>query len=240
MNKTIITFLCLGLSSIQAAQIKTVKNYDEVHVQASITEPNTLLLEDDRIMQMKAPSNTLVDVCNGKPNCKLIDEGTGVLTFMPAPLYHTKTFTINVITEKGSFYSMRVEPKHISSQTILFKTYQKPVIKAQVPENSLYEQNIIHFFKEMMNGHVPEGFTQTVLPKPKVYKGRRTELRLVQTMTGNNLRGEIFELTNTSNAPLTVKEAWLQGLKVKGIVVESHHLAPRQSTRIYRVSNYVH
>ncbi|STP14110.1 TraK domain-containing protein [Legionella bozemanae] len=103
--KQMAMILSLGLfiATAQAAQIKTVRNYEDIFINASIKEPNNLVLEDDRIQQIKAPGNTLIDACNGKANCKLIDDTTGILTFLPSPLYHTRAFTINLLTEKGFF-----------------------------------------------------------------------------------------------------------------------------------------
>ncbi|ARB91029.1 type-F conjugative transfer system secretin TraK [Legionella longbeachae] len=239
MKKASIIALCLTINASFAAQIKTIMNYDEVSVNASITEPNTLLLRDDRIAQMQAPANTLIDVCNGKPNCKLIDQTTGALTFMPSPLFHTRAFSLNLTTEQGNFYTIRVTPKPISSQTILLKTYQKPVIP-KVPQLSFYEQSLLIFLRHLVNERIPEGFTQVTSSKPKLYKGRFTHLRLLTTLTGNQWQGEVFELTNTSQRPIDVKESWLNWSKTKAIAVVSHHLLPRQSTLVYRISTHVH
>jgi len=240
MRKAIIISFCIAMNASFAAQIKTVKNYDEVCIHASITEPNTILLEEDRIQQMKAPGNTLIDACNGKPNCKLIDEVTGALTFIPSPLYHTRAFTINLFTEKGHFYNVRVEPKPIASQTVLLKSYQKPVIQARFPKGSAYEQTLLRFFRELVNGRIPEGFTQTIPKKPKIFKGHYTQLKLLLTISGNELQGEVFELTNTSKHPIEVKESWLNWYGTKGIAVAERHLLPFKTTRVYRISTYVH
>ena len=240
MKKTSIMVLCLAINLSFAAQIKTVTNYDEVPVTVSITEPNTLLLRDDRITQMRAPANTLIDVCNGKPNCKLIDETNGSLTFMPSPLFHTRAFSLNISTEKGNFYTLRVTPKPISSQTILLKSYQNPVTQKKAPQLSSYEQSILYFTRYLVNDRIPDGFTQVTANKPKLFKGRFTELRLLSTLTGNELQGEVFELINTSQRPIDIKESWLNWSGTKAIAVAEHHLLPRQSTRVYRISTHVH
>ncbi|WP_131775022.1 type-F conjugative transfer system secretin TraK [Legionella anisa] len=238
MNKILILALGLVLNA-QASQVKTVKNYDEVAIQASITEPNTVVLEEDRIVQLKAPSNTMVDVCNGKPNCKLIDESTGALTFLPAALYHTKSFSLNISTEKGYFYTLHIEPKPCSSQTIVLHPYQKPIIQAQ-PQDSGYERVLVHFFRELVNGRIPEGFTQTPVKQSKPVKGRYTQLKRISLISGNELKGETFELTNISKQTIVVKESWFNWPGTKGVAVDKHHLLPNQSTHVYRISTDVH
>lgn len=233
--------MILGLVSVilldaQAAQVKVVKNYDDISVNASIQEPNNIMLEGDRIQQIKAPGNTLVDACNGKPNCKLIDDTTGILTFEPSPLYQTRAFTINLLTENGFFYSVRIEPKPIPSQTIILKAYQKPVIRARAPNTSGYEKVMVNFLRALANGHVPEGFTQTIPSKSPIYKAQRTQLKLLLTVNGNHLCGEIFELTNMTNKPLDVRESWFNWKGTKGVALGKVHLAPNEKTRLYRIS----
>lgn len=227
---------CVFLMNANAAQVKVVKNYDDIQVTASIKEPNNIMLEGDRIQQMKAPGNTLVDACNGKQNCKLIDDSTGMLTFLPSPLYQTRAFTINLLTENGFFYNVRVEPKPVPSQTIILKAYQKPVIRAHAPNTSGYEKVMVHFLKALVNGYVPEGFAQTIPSKAPIYKAARTQIKRLLTVNGNRMCGEIFELTNLTNKPLDVKESWFNWPGTKGIALGKVHLAPFEKTRLYRIS----
>lgn len=237
MKRTgIFLSLLVVIGASWGAQVKTVRNLDDINIQASITEPNNILLDDDRIQQIKAPGNTLVDACNGKANCKLIDPTTGSLTFLPSPLYHTRPFTINLLTEKGQFYNVRVQPKPIASQTILLKSYKKPVIENRAPQTSGYEKMMVNFMRALVNGYLPEGFTQTIPSKPVIYKTPRTELKLLLTITGNNLCGQIFELTNKTNKPLNVRESGFNWPKTKGVAVDHAILAPYEKTRVYRIS----
>lgn len=228
--------LALFISTAQGAQIKIVQNYEDVFINASIKEPNNLMLEDDRIQQIKAPGNTLVDACNGKPNCKLIDDTTGILTFLPSPLYQTRAFTINLLTEKGFFYNVRVEPKPIASQTIVFKTYKNPIIRAREPHTSSYEKVMVGFLRALVNGYVPEGFTQTIPKKTSTYKAQRTQLKRLLIVKGNRMRGEIFELKNITNKPIDAKESWFNWPGTKGVALAKSHLAPFETTRLYRIS----
>ncbi len=238
MMKRMALMLGLGLSvlSIEAAQIKTVKNYDDVSVNASIKEPNSIVLEGDRIQQIKAPGNTLIDACNGKANCKMIDDATGILTFLPAPLYHTRSFTINLLTEKGFFYNVRVEPKPVPSQTIILKPYKNPVIRAYAPRTSSYEKVMVNFLKALVNGYLPEGFTQKIPRTAHIYKAQRTQIKRLLIANGNDLCGEIFELTNLTNQVLDVKESWFNWPGTKGVALAKTHLAPHEKTRLYRIS----
>ncbi|HCJ1109613.1 TPA: type-F conjugative transfer system secretin TraK [Legionella pneumophila] len=228
--------LGLLIATAEGAQIKTVRNYEDIFINASIKEPNNLMLEDDRVQQIKAPGNTLVDACNGKVNCKLIDDTTGILTFLPSPLYHTRAFTINLLTEKGFFYNVRVEPKPIASQTIVFKSYKNPVIRARDPRTSSYEKVMVGFLRALVNGYLPEGFTQTIPKKPSVYKAQKTQLKRLLTVKGNRMRGEIFELKNVTNQPIDAKESWFNWPGTKGVALAKTHLAPLETTRLYRIS----
>lgn len=237
MKRTVMMMgLSLAVLSAHAAQIKTLKNFDEVTVRASIKEPNNIVLEDDRIQQIKAPGNTLVDACNGKPNCKIIDDATGILTFLPSPLYQTRAFTINLLTEKGFFYNVRINPKPIQSQTILIKTYKKPVIRAYAPRTSGYEKSMVGFLRALVNGYLPEGFTQKIPKTAHIYKSQRTKLKRLLIVNGNDLCGEVFELTNMTNQPMDVKEVWFNWPGTKGVALAKTHLAPHEKTRLYRIS----
>lgn len=236
--KRLIMIVSLGLLAMTTfgAQIKTVRNYEDITIKVSIKEPNSIVLKDDRIQQMKAPANTLMDTCNGKPNCKLIDDATGILTFLPSVLFHTRAFTINLQTEKGYFYNVRIEPKPIPSQTILLKAWQKPVIRALAPQTSGYERMMVSFLRALVNGYLPEGFTQTIPKRAQTFKASRTELKRLLLIRGNNLRGEIFELKNRTNKALEVKETWFNWPGTKGIALTKTHLAPYEITRLYRIS----
>lgn len=233
---TMIFGLSLLIATAEGAQIKTVRNYEDITINASIKEPNSIMLEGDRIQQIKAPGNTLVDACNGKANCKLIDDTTGILTFLPSALYQTRAFTINLLTEKGFFYNVRVEPKPIASQTIVFKSYKNPVIRARAPRTSGYEKVMVGFLRALVNGYLPEGFTQTIPSKSSVYKAQRTQLKRLLTVKGNHLSGEIFELKNSTNQQIDVKESWFNWPGTKGVALAKTHLAPLESTRLYRIS----
>lgn len=236
--KPIITALFLSACALNgfAAQIKTVRNYEDISIKASIKEPNSIMLEEDRILQIKAPGNTLVDGCNGRTNCKLIDDATGILTFLPAPLYHTRPFTINLLTEKGLFYNVRVEPKPIPSQTIVFKIRKKAVIRAQEPKTSGYEKSLVRFIRALVNERVPEGFTQTIPKSILFYKSSTTQLKRLVTVTGNQLTGEVFELKNATNRPLILREASFNWPGTKAIALAKTQLMPYETTRLYRIS----
>ena len=236
MKRVLMLLGCLLVLDAQSAQVKVVHNYEDITIKASIKEPNNIVLDEDRIQQIKAPGNTLVDACNGKANCKLIDDATGILTFLPSPLFQTRAFTINLLTEKGFFYNVRVEPKPIASQTILLKAYQKPVIRARVPHTSGYEKVLVHFLRALVNGYLPEGFIQTLPSKAETYKAQRTQIKRLLTVKGNHLCGEIFELANLTNKPLIVKESWFNWPGTKGVAVQKRHLAPFEKTRLYRIS----
>lgn len=237
MKQTLITlFLTLFAFEVMGAQIKTVRNYEDISIKASIKEPNSIMLEDDRISQIKAPGNTLVDACNGRANCKLIDESTGILTFLPSPLYHTRSFTINVLTEKGMFYNVHVDPKPIPSQTIVFKIHKKPVIRALAPKTSGYEKSLVNFIKALVNGTLPEGFTQTIPKTTSYYKSPTTQLKPLLTVEGNQLTGEIFELKNITNRPLDIRESSFNWPGTKAIALAKTHLIPFETTRLYRIS----
>ena len=238
MKKVLMT---LGLSSIcllnaHAVQLKIVNNYADITVSASIKEPNNIMLEGDRIQQIKAPGNTLVDICNGKANCQLIDPVTGTLTFVPAPLYQTRAFTINLLTENGFFYNVRVDPKPIPSQTIVLKAYQKPTIRARAPHTSGYEKVLVNFLRALVNGYMPEGFIQTIPSHAPIFKAQRTQIKRLLTVKGNRLCGEIFELINLTNKPLDIKESWFNWPGTKGIALARRHLAPFAKTKLYRIS----
>lgn len=230
----ILSLFCI--TAVEGAQIKTVRNYEDVIIQASIKEPNNLILEEDRVLEIKAPGNTLVDACNGKPNCKLIDEMTGILTFLPSPLYQTRAFTINVYTEKGLFYNVRIEPKPIASQTIVFKSYKTPAIYARPPKTSSYEKVMVQFLKALVNGTLPEGFTQIIPKQAPVYKAQKTQIKRLLTVKGNQMCGEIFELKNVTRGPIEVNEAWFNWSGTKGVALAKTHLAPQETTRLYRIS----
>lgn len=236
--KQIVMGIGLGLfiTAATGAQIKTVHNYDDISVRASIKEPNNIMLEEDRIQQIKAPGNTLIDACNGKPNCKLIDETTGILTFLPSPLYQTRAFTINLLTEKGMFYNVRVEPKPIPSQTIVFKTYKNPIIRAREPKTSSYEKVMVGFLKALVNGYLPEGFSQDIPKKTQIYKAKTTQVKRLLVVKGNQMKGEVFELKNLTNKPINVNESWFNWPGTKAIAVAKIHLRAFETTRLYRIS----
>jgi conjugal transfer pilus assembly protein TraK len=236
--RVLICFSCLMVMMItvaHAVQIQTVNNYDDISVKVSITEPNSVMLTGDRIQQMKAPGNTLIDACNGKQNCKLIDEVTGVFTFMPSPLYQTRTFTINLMTENGFFYNLLINPKPIPSQTIVLKPYANGLNNALPMQTSEYEKSMVDFLHALVNGHLPNGFKQTKPPQ-KILKAKRTQLKPLLVISGKHITGEIFELSNLTNQPIIVDEKWFNWSGTKAIALDRIQLAAFEKTRMYRIS----
>lgn len=230
--------LSLGLSMVGfATQVKTVRNYEDIHIQASVKEPNSIMLEEDRIQQMRAPSNALADSCNGKANCKLIDETTGIFTFLPSSAYKAETFTINLLTEKGQVYNLHIEPAPVPSQTIVLKAYKKPAMRAYAPQTSAYEQVLVNFLKALADEKTStEGFTEVIPGKHERYRASRTELQKLLTVKGNDLTGEVFEIKNTTKRSIDLKSSWFNWPGTKGLALAKTHLQPFEKTRLYRIS----
>nr|WP_259293237.1 type-F conjugative transfer system secretin TraK [Legionella bozemanae] len=72
--------------------------------------------------------------------------------------------------------------------------------------------------------------------KLSVYKGQKTQLKRLLTVQGNRMRGEIFELKNITNQPIDAKESWFNWPGTKGVALAKNHLAPFETTRLYRIS----
>jgi conjugal transfer pilus assembly protein TraK len=236
MKKTLMIILGVLAFKAQCAQVKMVRNYEDIDVRASISEPNSVMIEGDRIQDIKAPSNSLLDTCNGKPNCKLIDEDSGVFTFLPTTAFQARTFSINLRTENGYFYNLRVEPQPIPSQTILLKTYKKTIVQAYEPRTSDYEKSMVEFLKILISEEAPEGFVKTKANPVKVYQSKHSRLKKLMTIRGNDLCGEVYVLTNTTKHPLEVKEAWFNWAGTKSVAITKTHLAPFDQTKLYRIS----
>lgn len=231
--KSIVCLLILTTSLAHAVQIKTVRNFEDISVKASINEPNTVALTGDRIRQIRASANTLIDTCNGKPDCKMIDEYTGVLTFMPSSFYQTQSFTINLYTENGNFYNLIINPKPISSQTIVLN----PEIKkaALSPKISEYQSMLVQLIQSLKNEKIPDGFSEIKILKNRTHTTRNTVLRQIKTISGNHFKGEIYELKNTGKQTLQIAESWFNWKGTRAIAVEKQQLAPGTTTRIYRI-----
>ena len=85
-------------------------------------------------------------------------------------------------------------------------------------------------------GTCQRGLPKRYPSKSSVYKAQRTQLKRLLTVKGNHMCGEIFELKNLTNKQIDVNESWFNWPGTKGVALAKTHLAPFESTRLYRIS----
>ncbi len=213
-----------------ALQIKPVMSNDTVSANVSQNNKTRLFVEKDRISALRGTPSAYTYVN---------DNTNGQVFITPTPDFKNKPFSLFVTTEKGKTYGLNLTPIDSLSDSIMLKPDQAVAKVTHKKKSSHTESGVMPLLHAMTNGMTPAGFTVTAISNttPQVLNKNAT-LQLITVYQGKYLRGEVLQLTNTSNTAITVTDNDLFRANTRAIAIQSHAIAAHASTLVYEVKNH--
>ena len=225
-------------STSLALQTYPLHDHQSTTITISQTEPNRISVANDRIQQVFG--------AEGGFDVQSDEEGGQIFLKVASESYleahPSKPSTITIITESGLTQDLRLIPKELEFQSILFKPQVIAQEDKQKQSGSCSQiQPIIHLMKAMVRNETLEGYTKASLDQNTVSsmaKDRLRDLSLTPLLhyLGEQLEGKVYTLTNQGKIPLHLKE---QDFSLQGdvaIVLPRMLLHPKETTTLYVVS----
>ncbi|MBP6952066.1 MAG: type-F conjugative transfer system secretin TraK [Alphaproteobacteria bacterium] len=213
MRKYHPIIIALGLSflggSCLALQTYPLVDQQSTKVIISNTEQNRIAVLGDRIQQVFGAEGTF-DVQSDEEGGQifLIVAKTGFAPTLQASSL-AKPMTITIITEEGLTQDLKLVPKSIESQSILFKPTLS--LQEQPKENRL--QHAIQLLKALVRnegliGYIKTPFNRyshTLCSRLTPFKSLKADL--IMTYQGEKFEGKAYTLLNQGKEPIFLKES---------------------------------
>lgn len=203
-------FLSLLGTSCFALQTYPLVDQQGTKVIISQREQNRIAVLGDRIQQVFGADGTFdVESDEDGGQIFLIAAKSGFSKF-DAPSV-IKPMTITIITEEGLTQDLKLIPKDIEAQSILFKPTL--ALPEEPKENQNHLQQVINLLKAMVKNEELGGYTKIPLekvPPPLPLRAipfKSLKLRHIATYKGVQFTGKIYTLLNLGKEALSLKES---------------------------------
>jgi len=232
--QVLISALMVLFTNAASATSQSFRENADLSIVLSQNNINRLVVKGDKITQAHFPVGAL-DIQHDE------DGGLYVSVANHAP------FTMFVDTESGHHFSATVSTEEALGKTVEFVPKQLaqgktlPTIKSQSAQDAIPKADTItSLMTSMIGGQAPNGYEQ----KNHYGRVKRLNQGLVltpkSTFTGMEFKGEVFELYNGGRRALDLQENWFSDATVKAVSLSSTTLAPKQTAKLYRVSQVNH
>jgi type-F conjugative transfer system secretin TraK len=182
------------------AQVIFVSENTTLKIKIAGAEPTRIAVEGDRIAVLRG--------LEGAYTYSNDNQG-GAVFLKPAAAYQNKPFYLFVSTEQGHNYILQCHPtKTLSAGMLILKPRPPEEDKAEkFAIDSPYLGTLATLMTHMANGSAPENYEVIQIKHAKTIPvGLPLKLQLKTRYSGAHLQGEIYEVTNTSNRRVLLRE----------------------------------
>ncbi len=227
---TLVLGLCAAYDA-RAAQYKTAIDDGVVEAVVSAKDPSRLSVYGDRISLVSRKKE-------GSGFSYRADKQSGDLFISidpPQPGEKPKIVNFFIVTEKGHTYQLMLTPKDIPSEQIILRNPKMGEQAAVAWEKRTpYVDTMTRLIGAMIRDETPRGFTVKA-SDDEFTMGE--DLRLVRRRVyiGGVSRGEVYEVTNSGDAALTLSEAAFKRQGVRAVSLSSTTIKPKGTALVYVV-----
>lgn len=219
----------LSLASIGAHAAQVVEHADRATVQVtvSIKEQNRLSVEGRRIAYVVPSQKGVLSYQQ--------DEGNGVFYFLLADEHYTGTTTVFVTDDQGVNYTLLMVPRPVAAEDITIRPPRDERALATEGGRTLAYQRRVKGLIVAMDDPTANTRLETTAVNKVVPLWKEGALILLSRFMDRDLVGEKYRLTNISPADMILVEQELYRKGVLAVSIETHTLAPGDTTTIYIV-----
>ncbi|MBT4879511.1 MAG: hypothetical protein HOI80_03245 [Alphaproteobacteria bacterium] len=199
-------------STASALQTYPLTHNGETKVTLSKSEQNRITTQGDRILHAFGTDGTF-DISSeeesGQIFLKLLDEDS--------------PFTLTIITESGSTHDLRIVPKNIGSQSILFTPPKQELSPFEILKSLMREKHV-------------EGFKKSDLHTERK-SSRSVSLTLTAQYENDLYFARIFDLQNISKRYVSINPSNLSQKGDIALSLAKNRLRPLETTSLYILSH---
>lgn len=225
MFKCFATILSALFCTVAVAQQTVpVQEGTEVSITVSANALNRLAVQNDRIMTVKGITGQFqLDK----------DNDTGQVFIKPITTDKEELIHLFLLTEKGHTYPLSLTLEEGEAQSILLIPSEPEI--TQWEQSSHYETLLRTLLKAMHNQTAIEGFMINKV-KIQIPTIKHTSIKHLQTYTGKQLQGHVFEVKNRGQEELILTEELFQLKGVRAVSILNPILSGFAKTRVYVVN----
>lgn len=229
---TVLMTSALLSFSLPALALQTIDVIDNASAHANVFagDYNRLYIQGDRILNVI-----------GTPGAYVIQTDNILGQIYIKPL-QTAPFTLNISTEQGKSYQLKLGVKQGPADTIVL---QPPVTTPEQAQNweseTPYQETLTRLIQAMATGSFPDGYT-VVFAKDKnpLPLGNVATVTPITQYQGINLEGDVYILRNLTNQPLNLRPEQLYRKGAMAIALQTEAIAPKGQTRLFMVKQGAH
>lgn len=208
----IIFFLSMVMSvsipAVIAASSPVTLNFPvngQFRLDVSNSNPNLIVVPDDRIIAINSSAGMLTDKRNTKD---------GALIFATTT---EKPFTLFIETERGQAFSVHATPKAMAGKSYRLQAMM-PVHRDAAKsweQSQPYETLLVELGKSFLQGRVPDGYSSIPVLNQALKVPQGLSVSAQKSWVGGNLSVTRYQLINSRSAslPLQEKAFWVQGIR---------------------------
>ena len=219
------------MNNLYALQIKNVVDNETVTAKISSIDVTRILVQSDRIKSVKGIKGAYT-----REN----DEKNGEIYIQPTQPYQERAFTLLIETEQGRHFTLLLTPTSSPSQTLMLVPKGAGKERAaHFEESSTYELTLMHLVRAMRNEQIPEGYSLNHIESKKSFPfGNGLKIKLKTIYQGFNLRGEVYEMTNTTAYSIMLNERDLYKFGTRAVSLETLQIPAFGKITFYRVADH--
>ncbi|MBL0941398.1 MAG: type-F conjugative transfer system secretin TraK [Alphaproteobacteria bacterium] len=234
LTKTRFQVSCvLIINVLVVPQTFALKEYpliDQHQVNAVISnrEINRITVVHDRIRQVFGADGTFSHE---------VDEEGGQLFIKPLKPQQTKPIHITIVTENGLTQDLKLNLADIDAETIVLRQTETSSSPSLEPGKNplIYLEALLQLVQAMGRSEDMAGFQKSKEGEKRIYSPHlKTKVRA--HYKGSLWQGWVFDLYNTSESSLELKEQDFARSNDLAIALQDHRLNPQGCTRLYIVS----
>lgn len=220
LGTTLLPILLLGAASADATQVLDRTDGKPMVGRISLTDPSRISVDGAKIRRVLKISGEFEQAS---------DEATGAVFLTPTV---DKPISIFVLDDKNRTFKVLLQPAAIPAEDLLIRDAEEVRNSASAIEKSgERERAAKNLILALENDTVPPGMDlrENVVEVPLWNESR---FRLERSLVGRWLVGEKYELTNSSDKPMTLDEREFFRKGVVAIAVDYFNLNPGESTYV--------
>lgn len=220
-----VSFMCL--KPLYALQEKMLLDNGEANAEVSTLGRTAIAVQNDRINDLRGESG-LYTVTTDKV------QGIFYVKVLPTV---THPFTVFVATENGHHYVLHLHPTKRQPDVIAIHSSLNVDPKTVQWENETpYTTVLTTLIQAMVNQTTLEDYVTYRIQKAKIQSvGNQARVQLFALYNGAHLQGQIFQVTNSTQAPISLSESWFYREGDRAIALSEHHVLPHESVFLYKV-----
>jgi conjugal transfer pilus assembly protein TraK len=205
-------------ASVPGAQEITFGNNAQVNAAFSQVNPNRIVVAGEKIIDISGT--------DGAYDVQKQSDG-GVLISLTPGL--TQSFTLYVVTDHDSAFSVQVVPKNIPGKTLSFVPQSSPMkVKPEInswEEGQAYEKTLIEISKSIVNGIIPQDFSEYPVSRVQPYSPTiNITLKADKHFIGPHMRIVRYIMTNPSYLSQHLAEKQFYAPGVRAVMLSTRDL----------------